>query len=179
MYSFGFVDEKYKDVSRRVCGGTVVTAPHFDPDVLESTWAAADFIYIDLHGRPDQPKWLFAGGNRVIGHGQIHNYARGKVIFATTCYLPGTAWFDELRDGNVLVYGFGENYGGKGSRAIGAQLLALWFRRMLELGMSPRGALRCAKLRLVLTSWRRADRDALSFTIAPPTTGAAREESHG
>ena len=168
MYSFGFVDQKYTEVSRRVAGGTVVTAPYFDPTILELTWNEADYIYIDLHGRLDQPRWLFASGKRVICYEQIKDYAKGKVIFATTCYLPGTAWFDTLRNGNVLVYGSGENYGGKGDRAIGAQLLALWFRRMLQLGLSPRSALRCARLRVFLTSWRRADRDALKFTIAPP-----------
>lgn len=176
MYSFGLVDRRYGDVSRRVVGGTVIVVPGFDLYTLELTWQEADFIYIDLHGRPDQPKWLFADGKRVIGYQQIQNYARGKVIFATTCYLPGTAWYDTLRDGNVLVSGRGKNYGSDGERAIGAQLLALWFRRMLELGMSPESALRCAKFRVVLTSWRRADRDALSFEIAP--SGAAKEKSN-
>ena len=99
MYSFGFVDQKYTEVSRRVAGGTVVTAPYFDPTILELTWNEADYIYIDLHGRLDQPRWLFASGKRVICYEQIKDYAKGKVIFATTCYLPGTAWFDTLRNG--------------------------------------------------------------------------------
>lgn len=169
MYSFGFVDEKYSDVSRRIVNGPIITAPGFNLRTLELTWLEADFVYIDLHGRPDQPKWLFAGDKRVIDYRQIDTFAKGKIIFATTCHLPGTALYDALRRGNVLVSGAGENFGSTGGRAIGAQLLGLWFRRMLELGMTPEKALRYAKTRVAFTSlFRRGDRDALSFQIALP-----------
>jgi len=169
MYSFGFVDKRYARAAKTVVGdGPVITAPWFNMTTLELTWHEADFIYLDLHGRPDQPKWLFADGKRVISYQQIQMLPKGKVIFATTCYLPGTALYDSLRWGNVLVSGAGENYGSADERVIGAQLLALWFRRMLQLGMSPDSALRCAKARVALTSlFRRGDRDALKFSIAP------------
>jgi len=177
VYSLGLTDEMFELATRRIVD-TVITAPtRFDVTALELSWAKADFIYIDMHGRLDQPKWLFAGSKRIIASEQIKNYAKGKVIFATICDLTGTAWFDALRDGNVLVYGNGKNYGSVGERATGAQLLALWFKRFLEHGMSPESALKCAKLRVALTSWRKADRDALSFYIAPQ--GAAKEKHNG
>jgi hypothetical protein len=122
-------------------------------------------VYVDMHGRPENPYWLYAGGKRAIHVNELGLETNGKIVFATTCHLPETKFYDNIvNSGNTLVSGAGSNWGGV-DRAIGAALLALWFRKMLEAGFSVRKALFLAKARVALTSLRRADRDALKFSV--------------
>lgn len=133
-------------------------------------WAHADFVYIDLHGRPDDPEWLYAEDQRVLHVRDVEDLPQ-RVVFATTCYLPQTEFYDALRRRSTLICGDGENYGLR-DRAIGAPLLALWFRRVYEKTYDIDLSLRIAKFRVALTAWRMADRDALEFKIAPPLGGS-------
>jgi hypothetical protein len=171
MKSAAFCDVRYCGSAAKVVGGDVVIAlpPPMSDDELRLLWSTSDFIYIDLHGRPDFPQCLFADGEKVLMVEQFEGLPGGRVVFATTCHMPGTRFVDALAE-NYLVLGSGPNYGSR-ERVTGAPLLAMWMRKFLLLGMEPENALKLSKLRLVLSSWRKGDRDALTFSIALPRQG--------
>jgi len=158
-------DRRYRKSAERVAGIRPLTCPpRLVKAILWPNWLASELIYIDLHGRLGEPEWLFAEEERVL-HIRDVPETTDKVIFATTCFLKETEFFDVFRK-NKLIYGEGANFGLR-DRAIGAPLLALWFRRVYEKTCDIELSLRVAKTRVALTSWARsADKDALQFRIA-------------
>jgi len=175
MHSLAICDSRYVKSAERVALSEPLTCPPaLETEYLLSRWGPADFIYVDLHGRQGVRSKLYAQGQGVWHVKQTRSLPGGKIVFFTTCHLPQTKFVEALSD-NWLAMGRGENWGTR-RRAVGAQLLALWMRRFLQAGLSPRKAFLASKARLVLTSWRRADRDALQFVLVPPRPGATEGE---
>ena len=167
MNSLAICDRRYAIPARRVAQSWPLKCPPvLAPGILWPNWNHVEFVYIDLHGKVEDPEWLYADGERVLHISDVRSLPP-RVVFATTCNLEETEFFDALRKG-TLIYGSGKNYGSR-SRAIGAPLLALWFRRFYEITKDAEVSLRLSKARVALTAWARgADRDALGFKIAPP-----------
>jgi hypothetical protein len=166
--TLGLVDTRYRDTAKRVVpNGPILCPPLAD---LVFHWKQADFIYIDLHGHQDDPRFLFAGDKPVLSAAALGVLQKGRIVFLTSCYLDETDVLTALR-GNTVIWGRGQNFGSL-ERLTGAPLLAMWIRRFLDLGCTPERALTLAKSRVVLSMWRKGDRDALAFALQE--TGAAR-----
>jgi len=71
---------------------------------------------------------------------------------------------------SVVIAGPGENLA-LGERVVGTDLLVQWVIRGMRWGMRARRALDVARVRLALTAWRRSDRDAMGFGVAPDESG--------
>lgn len=173
MLDLGICDSRYLLSARRVVHSEPLTSPPAqETSTLCSRWGPVDFVYIDLHARLEYPTWLFASGQRVLSSDQLAAMPGNKVVFMTTCHLPETAFYDIMRSKHTLICGKGKNWGAR-DRATGAPLLAMWFRRFHKRGWRVETSLRLAKARVFFSSWRKGDRDALQFYIAPPVMGAA------
>lgn len=173
MNVLAICDRRYAKVAYRVAQQRPLNSPpRYDRSILWPNWEVADMVYIDLHGDPGEPDWLFADGERVLHISDVGDLPMDLVVFTTTCHLAQTSFYDVFRRG-ALVCGDGINYGLR-DRAIGAPLLALWFRRWYERTWDVSRSLALARMRVALTAWRSADRDALQFRVAPPLPGAAR-----
>lgn len=167
MISLGICDYRYAESAERVVQHEPLTCPPaLETEYLLSHWGPAYFVYVDLHGRRDRPFKLYADGEAVAHVNQFWCLPGGKVTFFTTCDMPHLRFVDAMKH-NWLVMGDGKNYGLRG-RATGAPLMALWMRRFLERGFTPRAAFLASKARVFLTSWRKGDRDALAFQLVAP-----------
>jgi len=91
----------------------------------------------------------------------------GAVVLLANCYAPDSLFPAAFyRAGARAVFaGAGTNYTAQGATVAGVDLLARWLLRYLQVGLPPDRALRQAKMRLLLTSFRAADRDALAFKL--------------
>ena len=78
----------------------------------------------------------------------------GAVVFAANCHLPETPMLDALlkAGARAVAGGHGANWADKDYVA-GADFLGLWFRRWLQLGLSPALSLKLAKIRLNLNAF--------------------------
>jgi hypothetical protein len=150
--------------------------PVVSPPMLASgfnpRWLAArDLIYFRLHGTMDQTVWYGEGehGGKYVA--LTINQLReaelgGAVVLVANCYGAGSPMIAELyRAGAAAVIaGEGPNYAA-GSRVIGTDKLARGLIAGLRRGWPVGRALAAAKVKLAVTAWRGADRDALGFRI--------------
>jgi len=101
-----------------------------------------------------------------------HVELRGAVVFASNCWLPESPMLSVLLEvgASGVVGGSGTNYGGTQTMA-GADILGLYFRRGLQVGLTAQNALDVAKLRLRLKWPTLATRDTLAFQLFTPNGG--------
>lgn len=136
-----------------------------------------DLLYFDLHGEPGASWWRGDDGLIALTDAQIRSVdLRGAIVFAVNCYLADEAspMLEALLDAGArfVVGGQGRNWAGKRT-LMGAGLLGLRFRRMLERDWEPMVALAVAKrwLKLLAAADRvmgkgekaAAAQDALAF----------------
>jgi hypothetical protein len=121
-----------------------LTAADFDPALL----AGHDFIYLDLHGGPDDPHWYGDAGPAVTAEQLRQAQLGGAVVFATNCDLGDAVspMLDALlaAGASCVIAGAGTNYAGT-TQATDAAALGQNFRAQLELGLHPVAALERAK----------------------------------
>jgi len=91
----------------------------------------------------------------------------GAVVILANCYGSSSPLIKYLfqSGARAVMAGPGKNYAAKGGRVVGTDTLAKWVRLGLGSGLGPKAALSLAKSRLLLTSWRAVDRDALEFRL--------------
>lgn len=141
--------------------------------VLETQAAKdADFWYFRLHGRQDVPGVWYGEGQKGLWSPALHVDEideldlSGKLVVTSTCWAMDSHFPIAFKAaGADFIGGYGFNYAAAGGRVIGADKLASSIYRGLRLGFSPARAFRLAKAWLLPTAWRRADRDALAFTL--------------
>jgi hypothetical protein len=158
--------------------GEIYTSPPIDKSTFAKLFVkmeAADFLYFRLHIIPHSPGiWWGDNGNRkqpywppAVTKDQLALVnLTGKVVVIANCYgLKDEMVLAMLAQGaRAVVAGEGPNYAAK-RRVIGADLLAKWMFRGLRMGLSPGGALKLAKARLIFTAFRETDRDARAFQL--------------
>lgn len=158
---------------QQAVSGFVMTAPPykaetFNPALLEG----CGFLYFRLEGMAQIPRAMF--GDEVAGVRSPALYAEqllglnlsGAVVLLANCYST-TSLFPAAfyRVGaRAVIAGEGSNYAARNA-VIGADLLAKWLLFYLRAGLPPDRALRRAKMRLIPTLFRAADRDALAFKL--------------
>ncbi len=155
-------------------GAYPVTCPPFNhqtfnPHVFEQV----DAIWLGLHGIKSDPRYLY--GDEILAF--PHNIRvkalfandvaqlslHGKIVFASSCYLPATDFPDAFKAaGAVVIGGPGENYGNT-ERPVGADRLGSILFGYLQQAMDVAQALATAKESL--NPKVAAELDALGFEI--------------
>jgi hypothetical protein len=167
-------------VQKAMGAGLVFAAPPIASySGILSTEAArqADLLYFRLHGSPDQRVMWYGEEIKDRWTPALHASEvdgldmRGQLVLAGTCWGMTSAFVGAFTSaGADFIGGYGFNYAASStSRVIGTDKLAEGVLAGLKLGLSHAGALRYGKTRLLATAWRRADRDALRFTMRRST----------
>jgi hypothetical protein len=166
-----FCDARYLDVTRQAAGEhakVMVSPPVLDVNVQELplSFFAVDLVYFNFHAMPGQEAWINTNGDVALSAQTLIQFdLRPAVVFMVNCYAGG-GMLDALRatKPRAIVGGEGENLGGVKTLA-GADRLGLWFRRGLEMGLSPDRALRLAKAMLRVGVNTKSVADALEFKL--------------
>lgn len=145
-----------------------VTAETLDPAWLEGY----DLLYFRLHGLENSDNWFGESkwGTPVLALTPEMLWGvdlSGTVVVVANCYgAQSPRMIGELytAGARAVVAGRGPNYAA-GRRVIGADKLVREMAKGLRRGWSPSRALYVARLKLLTTAWRAADRDALEFSI--------------
>ena len=180
---------------RKAAGVVPVVSPPttvetFDPAALSN----CDLLYLKLHGLAQQAywygdNWLTAASKEQIEtcdlegptaradrgshpkptRGSRLDPGTGTIVFAANCFLPESPMLDALfaAGARCVVAGHGPNLGGR-TKLLSSDLLGRYFRRGLQIGLSPKHALRLAKARLILSRRSAGKKDALAFKLFWP-----------
>lgn len=171
MNIVSYCDKRYEQATARAVGQSarrLTCPPSYGPSLSQyaTMFAAADLIYLNLHGAPDRRAWYTTSGAIAVTAEEWQVLSIGRaVVYLVNCYAGG-GMLDVLKaqQPRAIVGGCGENLGALGALA-GADLLGLWFRRWLQRGANPRIALRLAKARLSLGAQTASVKDALAFEV--------------
>ena len=157
MRTFAYCAASYADSARRASGVEPVTCPPVNAKTFDPRWPEGHrFVYFDLHGLEGKDYWFEMVKEpepmRIVAMTAAllsKCYLDGAVVFAANCYLAnkGSSMMTALFDAGArcVVGGDGENWAGNTWQLYGADLLGMWFRRWLRLGLSPTKALALAK----------------------------------
>ncbi|MFA6134399.1 MAG: hypothetical protein WC869_10345 [Phycisphaerae bacterium] len=179
MRALAYCAYQFREIARRVVGSAaaVLTSPPYGEElppplraILNPHVLPPRFLYLDLHMRRAGEGAFYGDDGRVaLTVAMVRPLQlRGAVVFATTCFLAdGGPMLDALLStGAGVMAGPGKNLGGGRRALLGADLLALWVRRLLALGFSPAAALELGKRRLQLRREKTAAvLDALQFRL--------------
>ena len=144
MRVFAYCARRFAKATRRAAGVSPATCPPLSAETFWTQWAAiaaADLVYVDLHGRPGADAWYGDGGVVACTADQVRTLnLRGAVVFAVNCYVgdqtsPMLQALLEAGAGYVIA-GEGANYGPAGGPLYGAPLLGMWLRRLLSIGLT-------------------------------------------
>ena len=176
MRVFAYCAAEFEHSVRKAAGvhpllSPPLTAAGFNPQWLESH----DFIYLKLHGLPEESYWYGDNWLTALSATQILAVnLRGSVIFVASCHLyqtngnghhPTSPMLAALlaAGARAVVGGAGENYAKRHS-IHGADYLGRAFRYLFQFGFAPYTAFRLARLYLSLKPHKNpADLDALNF----------------
>lgn len=169
MKAFAYCAKSLVKSARLVTGTEPLTCPPtamhtFNPHLLE-----ADFVYIKLHGLPEQPfwygdHWITALSADTIAQADLSR----SVIFVATCHVPASPMLHALRQARprLLIAGHGVNFTYADHRLTGPDLLALTMRRLLRWRVDPGLAFIIARNKLKRRPRQDAAiRDALLFEV--------------
>jgi len=171
MQVVAYCDERYRSATAQAAGpgALVSTSPPLLDDGFSGSYLAgrlclADLVYLNFHVLPGQEAWINTQGDVALSARTLRALdLRRAVVYMVNCYAGG-GMLEALRAAHprAIVGGEGENLGGV-SELAGADLLGLWFRRGLGLGLPPARALGMAKLRLRVSAQTASIKDALAF----------------
>lgn len=147
-----------------------ITTAGFEPHWLQGH----DFIYLKLHGLPEEAYWY--GDNWITAISATQILAadlKGTTVFVANCHLfqanngqrPSSPMLTALlaAGARAVVGGAGDNFA-KRHTVHGADRLGRAFRYLLQLGFAPYTAFRLAQFLLTLRPHKEpADLDALKF----------------
>jgi len=168
MRSFAYCAASYERSVRRAAGVEPLLSPPASLETLDvSLFHGREFLYFKLHGLPGQPFWYGDDWLTAVSAKQVRAMdLGGAVVFVANCHLPESPMLEALLDGGAraVIGGAGENYARAG-RVDGADLLGLYVRWMLGLGMELQRAFWVAKMRLKLRRPDRVTEDTLAFRV--------------
>ena len=168
MRVFAYGLESGRRVLERVAGCEAVTCPPVHANEFRRGWLEyRDLIILRLHGLRGERMFLGDKGEIALTAWQLQGVKmHGAVVFAACCHLPESPMLEKLLGAGprAVVGGSGPNYGSAGHRLTGADLLGLYFRWALQVGLSVDQALGAAKLRLAMRP-SKANKDTLGFKV--------------
>lgn len=154
-------------------GAEPFTSPPHTIQTVGKSFANADFIYFRLHGTPKVRQVWFGETDKggLVAAFDMSNLVgvtlkRSPVVLIANCFGDQSALVQALYDAgaSAVIAGDGPNYAA-GKRVIGTDKLASLLLSLLKRGYEIGTAVKLAKARLLLTSWRSADKDAARFRI--------------
>jgi len=159
-----------REAVRKATGVEPLTSPPYDfANLPTHIFDGRDLIYFRLHGLPlARGAWYGDGPGSMPPALTAHTIRNmdltGAVVVVANCYGADDPLVMALYNAGAgaVIAGPGRNYA-SGEAVIGADLLVRWLIVGLRLGLNPGRALQLARMRLRLTSHRRADKDALEF----------------
>lgn len=169
MRTFAYCAASFAKNVRRVAGVVPLTCPPvsletFDSEVLEGH----GLLYFKLHGLPGQPYWYGDKLLTAISAEQIRQADLSNTgVFVANCYTSRESpMFQALRVAGArwIVSGGGENYASSQTIA-GVDLLGLYFRRLLGMGLGATRAFKWAKWRLRHKKLDKKTKDTLCFKL--------------
>ena len=172
MRVLAYCDQSFEIVTRKVAGGdalVITCPPTFGAEFVarsKQVIEAADLIIFNFDAVPNRTAWYLQNGEQVITADQLNGLDLSRaVIFLMNCYQGG-AVLDTLKamKPRAIIGGAGENLGGR-TKPVGTDIMALWFRRWLFVGLSPARALEMAKARLKIGAQTASVKDAQKFEV--------------
>ena len=175
---FALVIERAAPAIRRTFGSRLshleTAPPIFHPSngIDLSQYVDCPIWYIRLHGINGSPDLLYAENGPLrsvaLSVDQVRDLDLDQnVIISGCCYALESDFPKAFLDAGASAFigGSGENYAAGSARTIGADTLAKWVTKGLSNGLTIGAAFSLARMRLLLTSWRMADRDARQFEL--------------
>lgn len=166
-----YCDKRYAEATRQAVGEAarlMVSPPVLDIDIqaMRLDAFAVDLVYFNFHAMPGQEAWVNTEGDVALSAPTLRHFdLRPAAVFMVNCYAGGGMLAAlKATHPRAIIGGEGENLGGL-SKLAGADLLGLWVRRGLEMGLSPDKALKLAKARLSVGVRTASVRDALEFKM--------------
>lgn len=161
MQVFAYCCAEFEEATWRAAGVRPLLSPPLDAKSFAYTLEGYDFLYFDLHGEAGLDYWFTKDGKKKVPAlmaEQIRQFdLSGAVIFALSCYLADedSPMLDAFLDAgcSYVIGGDGVNYGAARFPQW-AGLLGMWFRRLLNTGLSVPIALKMAKQRVKLTAMK-------------------------
>lgn len=169
LTTFAYCAHSFVVSARLVANTQPATCPPthigtFNPQRLE-----ADFVFIKLHGLPEQPFWYGDHWITALSADQIRQADLSRsVVFVASCHLPESPMLPALREANarLIIAGHGVNYTAPGHALSGPDFLALTMRRLLRWRIAPHLAFIIAREKLRRRpSQNLATRDAALFEV--------------
>jgi len=128
----------------------------------------AEFVYVHLHGIPQQPFWYGDGFVTAVSEAELKLCnLRGAICFVANCYGQSSRMVEALfkAGARAVAAGPGTNYTVPGW-VRGADLLGQHFLAALQAGRSAPAAFDAARSKLTLRAiFSPIERDALGFTL--------------
>ncbi len=135
-----------------------------------SQYTGSPIWYIRLHGIAEEPGLRYGEDGPLwvpaLSVEQVRDLdLSGTVVISGCCHAVESDFPQAYLDAGAIAFvgGSGFNFAAASDRVIGADTLARWMTKGLSKRLSPTAAYRLARMRLVTTAWRMADRDALQF----------------
>lgn len=161
-----------REAVRKATGTEPLTSPPYDiANLPVLIFGNRDVIYFRLHGLPLARGTWYGDGPGGASPAMNADLVRrmsldGAIVVIANCYGSDDPMVAALygAGASAVIAGPGRNYA-SGERVIGTDLLVRWLIVGLRLRLGLCGALRLARTRLGLTSYRRADKDALEFQL--------------
>lgn len=172
MRVFAYCDQSFEIATRQSAGSraTVVTCPPtYGAELIDrykTAIEAADLIIFNFDSVPGHMVWYLQNGSQVIDSTQLSQLNLiNAIVFMLNCYRGGgmLAALKSTRP-KLIIGGAGKNLGGK-TKAVGTDILAMWFRRLLSWGVNPQIALALAKGRLRIGAQTASVQDAQNFGV--------------
>lgn len=174
MKAWAYCAKPYLEATRRAAGVEPLVCPPVVAETLDLAHLEGnDLIFLNLHALPEGHALLGSryGPPVALRVRQLDSVdLGGAVVFAECCYL-GDEYHPMrhalLRAGaSAVIAGPGPNFGSRTANLKSADLLGLWFRRGLTIGLPPKRALRMARARLRFAALRSPSAgDALGFRV--------------
>ena len=182
MRTFAYCAAEFQHSVRKAAGVQPLLSPPATAEIFDPRWLEGrDFIYLKLHGLPEEVYWYGDKWITALRATQIlAANLRGTTVFVANCHLfqanngshPTSSMLNALlaAGAHAVVGGAGENYA-KRHAVHGPDWLGRTFRYLLQFGFPPYIAFRLARLHLSLKPHKasddpdilKADLDTLQF----------------
>jgi len=147
MQTFAYCCAAFKASVRLAAGVEPATCPPIFLESFDPRWLEVDFVYLKLHGLPDQPYWYGDDWITAINADQLASADLSRTtVFVANCYLPESPMLAALRAARAryILGGEGPNYASPNSLT-GADLLGCYFHRNVQRRLPPALALFLAR----------------------------------
>jgi len=168
MNVYAYCANSFKKSVKKMAGIEPDTCPPFTDDTFgEDRLINADLIYFKLHGLPEQAYWYGDNMITALSLEKLRQFnLRNKIIFVSNCHLMESPMFQGLNEAGALavIGGSGINYGGI-DKLVASDILGLYFRIGLQLGMKIKTAFEFSKTALKFYARSKGVEDAMAFEL--------------